>query len=108
MTMTQASEVIWMRVGFEDGYYPFATVEDAADHLAEFYGTEKVGRHNEYGVSADGSQGDNFISLFWGTDPKDGNAKMTRQLTEDEITEVNLSLESIRDCREANQEDQIG
>jgi hypothetical protein len=108
MTITQAPEVIWMRIGFEDGYHAVVTVEDAADHLAEFYGIENVARHNEYGVSTDGFQGQNYISLYWGTDPKDGNAEMTRPLTDDEITEVNLSLESIRDCVEANHEDREG
>ena len=67
MATIQASEVIWMRVGFEDGYHPVASVEDAADHLAEFYGIERIARHNEYGVSADGFQGENFISAYWGT-----------------------------------------
>lgn len=108
MTITQTPEVIWMRIGFEDGYHPFVTVEDVADYLAEFYGIERVARHNEYGVSADGFQGDNYISAYWGTDPKDGNAEMTNQLTEDEIAEINLSLESIRDCEEANLPGQDG
>src|ERR1700733_15089105 len=110
MVNTRAPQVIWMRVGFEDTYRPFLTVEAIADHLADFYGIDRVPRHvgqDQHGVTAKGFQNHNYISLFWGTDPDDRSgekAELTRPLTDDEIEELNLSLESIRDCEEANPE----
>jgi len=99
---TTIPEVVWMRVGDEDSYHPFDSVEDAAQYLGEFYGVRQIACMDEYGVTAAGFEGHNYISLYWGTDPKDGSAEMTRALTDDEISEFNLSLEAIRDCEEAD------
>jgi hypothetical protein len=93
-------EVVWMRVGDEDSYHPFDSVEDAAQYLGDFYGVQEVAFRNQFGVTAPGFEGYNYISLYWGTDPKDGNAEVTRALTDEEIEEFNLSLEAIRDCQD--------
>jgi hypothetical protein len=96
-------EVVWMRVGDEDSYHPFDTIEDAAQYLGDFYGVQEVNCKDQYGVTAPGFENHNYISLYWGTDPRDGSAEMTRPLTDDEIAEFNLSLEAIRDCEEASE-----
>ena len=95
-------EVVWMRVGDEDSYHPFDAIEDAAQHLGEFYSIRQIVFRNRFGVTTPGFEGNNYISLYWGTDPKDGSAEMTRALTDDEIDEFNLSLEAIVDCEKAN------
>src|SRR5438128_6978920 len=99
---TVIPEVVWMRVGDEDSYHPFDAVEEAAQYLGEFYGVQQIAWKNQYGVTAAGFEGNNYISLYWGTDPKDGSAEMSRALTDDEIAEFNLSLEAIKDCEKAN------
>ena len=95
-------EVVWMRVGDEDSYHPFDAIEDAAQHLGEFYSIRQITFRDRFGVTADGYENLNYISLYWGTDPKDGSAEMTRALSDDEIHEFNLSLEAIVDCENAN------
>jgi hypothetical protein len=95
-------EVVWMRVGDEDSYHSFDTVEDAAQYLGEFYGTQQITRKHQSGVTTAGFEGNNYISLYWGTDPKDGSAEMSRALTEEEISQFNLSLEAIVDCENAD------
>lgn len=87
------AQVIWLRVGDEDGYHEFDGIEDAAEYLA-LSGVRKIERHCQYGVSADGYEGRNYISAYWGSPD---NADATRDLTDTEIEEVNLSLESCAD-----------
>ena len=94
-----------MRVGDEDSYHPFDTIEEAAQHLGEFYSIGQIIFRDRYGVTADGFEGNNYISLYFGTDPKDGSAEMTRALTDDDIDEFNLSLEAIVDCENAASHD---
>jgi hypothetical protein len=89
-------EVVWMRLGDEDSYHPFDTLKDAAQYLGDFYGIQQIDCKVQYGVTAPGFEGNNYSSLYWGTDPKDGGAEMTKALTEDEIEEFNLSLEISR------------
>lgn len=96
--------VIWMRVGDEDGYHAFDTVEDAAQGLWDSDRVASVERFDS-GVTAPGFEGENYISLYWGTDPQDGSAEMTRLLTDDELEEFNLSLESCADCEHVSRTD---
>lgn len=94
-----ASEVIWMRVGDEDDYHEFDTLEDAAQYLADCYRLERIDRYKKYGVCAEGFVGNNYISLYWGLpDPGDGSAEATRELTDEEIEEINESLEACAEC----------
>ena len=95
-------EVVWMRVGDEDSYHPFDAIEDAAQYLGEFYSLRHITYRDRFGVTAPGFEGNNYISLYWGTDPKDGSAEATRALTDDEIDEFNLSLDAILDCENAD------
>jgi hypothetical protein len=90
-------EVIWMRVGDEDGYHAFDAVEDAAEYLGEFYSIAAVERGPRFGVTTDGFTGLNYISMFWGLD--DGDASAIRELADDELNELNESLDSIEWCR---------
>jgi hypothetical protein len=93
------AEVIWMRVGDEDDYHEFDTLEDAAQHLADFYQLDRIDRYTQYGVCAQGFIGHNYISLYWGApDPGDGSAEASRELTDEEIEEINESLEACADC----------
>lgn len=98
----ETPQVMWVRVGFEDDYHPFIDVESVAQYLNEFYDLVEVFRHDEFGVTAEGFTGNNFISLFWGTDPTDRSGKhpeMTRPLTHEEIVEINDSLEACAECQ---------
>ena len=79
-----------------------ADVEAVAEYLNEFYYLAEVFRHDEFGVTGAGFIGRNFISLFWGTDPSDSigeDAEMTRSLTDEEIVEINDSLEGCAECQ---------
>jgi hypothetical protein len=94
-----ATEVICLRAGDQDDYHEFDDLEEAAQYLADFYQLERIDRYKKYGVCAEGFAGHNYISLFWGPpEPGDGSAEATRELTDDEIEEINESLESCADC----------
>jgi hypothetical protein len=89
------SEVIWMRVGDSDSYRSFDSIQEAAEDLGEsrIGYVERIVMSSGYGVSAPGYEGWNFISLYWGTDK---SADMERELTDEEIAEINLSLQAMR------------
>ena len=101
------NEVIWIRLGDDDGYRSVHSIEDAADLLFHCGSCEilncppirHVERFNAMGVCSPGFDGNNYISIYWGTDESNpGDAKVTRHLTDDEIEELNLSLDSLNDC----------
>ena len=92
-------QVIWMRVGDEDGYHAFDTVEDAAEYLGEFYCLAAVERGPRYGVISGDFIGLNYISLYWGLDDEDAEAM--RELNDSELTELNESLDAIEWCQMA-------
>ncbi len=96
---SRVSQVIWMRVGDEDGYHASDTVEDAAEYLAEFYSLASVERGPRYGVISGDFSGLNYISLYWGLNDEDAEAM--RELNESELTELNESLDAIEWCQVA-------
>ncbi len=87
-----ATDVLWMRLGDSDDYHAFDGLDDVADVLAEV-GIGEVDRYCLYGVSAPGFQGHNYISLYCGPDPGDGTAEASRELTNDELAELQLRLD---------------
>lgn len=88
-----ATDVIWMRLGDSDDYHAFDDLDEVADVLAEF-GVDGVERHCLYGVSAPGFHGQNYISMYWGPDPGDGSAEASRELTDDELIELQSTLDA--------------
>lgn len=89
------SDVIWMRLGDGDDYHAFDDLGEVADLLAEC-GIEEVDRYGLYGVSAPGFCGHNYISLYWGPDPEDGSAEASRELTGNELVELQMKLDDRR------------
>jgi hypothetical protein len=86
-------DVVWMRLGDGDDYHAFVDLDAVADLLAEF-GIGLVERYCLYGVCAAGFEGHNYISLYWGPDPGDGSAEASRELTDDELVELQRTLAS--------------
>lgn len=58
---------VWVRVGNGDDYHDFKTPYEAGNYIGQFTADRKP-RHNDLGVSLDGFEGQNYISLFWGDD----------------------------------------
>jgi len=59
-----------------------------AEHLRLHNVTTPLVRHSRYGVTTDGFEGNNHISLFWG----DHEAQPIRGLTPAELDEINRRL----------------
>lgn len=96
---SRTPEVIWMRVGDEDGYHAFDSVEDAAEYLGEFYSLAAVERGPRYGVISGEFIGLDYISLYWGLDDEDAEAM--RELNDTELNALNESLDAIAWCQMA-------
>ena len=94
-TKAEVTDVLWMRLGDGDDYHAFDGLGEVADLLADF-GIEKVDRYVQYGVSATGFQGHNYISLYWGPNPGNGSAEASRELTDNELIELKVMLASRR------------
>ena len=84
-------DVIWLRLGDADDYQAFDDLNDVAEALVES-GVETVERHCLYGVRTPGFEGNNYISLYWGPDPRDGSAEASRELTDSELMTLAADL----------------
>jgi hypothetical protein len=82
-----------VRIGDQDDYHAFDTLDDAAKHLAA---CRVIGKLTDYGmgsvVSDDFCDPWNYISLFWG--PEVGT--WVRDLTKDELATLNDRLDRER------------
>lgn len=87
-------EVIWMRLGDGGEYEAHDDLDSVADTLAEFR-VREIEPHCQYGVSASGFTGHNYISLYWGPNPGDDSAEASRDLTDEEIAGINKRLEKL-------------
>lgn len=88
---TNGIDVIWLRLGDADDYHAFDGLNDVAEALVES-GVETVERHCLYGVRTPGFEGNNYISLYWGPDPRDGSAEASRELTDSELMTLAADL----------------
>ena len=88
-----ADDVLWIRLGDASDYEAFDDLDGVADLFAEF-SIKEVSRYGLYGVSASGFRGHNYISLYWGPDPGDGSAEASRELTGEELMELNRLLDA--------------
>ena len=86
-----ANDVIWMRLGDGDDYHALDDLDSIADVFAQF-GIKEIEHYCLYGVTAPGFEGHNYISLYWGPDPDDGTAEASRELTDDELIELQKML----------------
>ena len=75
---------LWMRMGDMGEYQDHDDIEGVAEELWESH-VANVTRTHRFGVSSDGFEQDNHISLFWGDD----EASPERPLTDDEISYIN-------------------
>jgi hypothetical protein len=57
-----------VRVGDGDDYHNLDDLSGVADHLRVGNVTTPLVRLSKYGVTTDGFEGNNHISLFWGDD----------------------------------------
>lgn len=81
---------LWLRAGDADDYRPFDDIEDVAEHLGAF-GVTEVEWHTRYGLSCSEFRGHDYISLYWAVDV----AYPDRELTADEIEELNICLQRV-------------
>lgn len=79
--------VLWMRLGDGGEYESFDGMAEVADSLREsnVSGISKV----DGGISAPGYQGNNYISLYWGTAE---SSDLTNQLSEGEFDDLQNML----------------
>ena len=74
---------LWLRLGDISEYHDYDDIESVAEELWENHVVE-VTRTHRFGVSADGFENDNYISLFWGDD----EASPERPVSDDEIDSI--------------------
>jgi hypothetical protein len=84
-------QFIWVRLGDADIYNRFDDLDEAAEYMALF-GVKHVHRSQMYGVTTEGFEGNNYISLFNG----DGEAQPTRELSNKDIRFLNGRLGCLR------------
>ncbi len=77
-----------IRLGDRDDYHSMDDLSEVVEHLRMNNLTSPLIRHSRYGVTADGFEGNNHISLFWG----DHKAQPIRELTMAELHEINRRL----------------
>jgi len=77
-----------LRVGDCDDYHHEDDLTDLVEHLRMGNVTTPLVRHSRYGVTTDGFEGNNHISLYWG----DREAQPIRELTPTELDEINRRL----------------
>jgi hypothetical protein len=76
---------LWLRVGDQDDYHPFADLEEAADHLGRMT-RGRLTRHNLLGVASTLHRGPhNYISAYFAEEA----GHPTRGLTDGEIDQLN-------------------
>jgi hypothetical protein len=80
---------LWIRCGDADNYNDFGMDYDAAAEYLDRLGViAPLTRYGQYGVSAPGFTGWNYISLYWGDD----DAQPEGEVTDEELAELNSRL----------------
>lgn len=59
---------LYVRFGDSDDYSEVESIADFVETLRNYGITGPLGRHGEYGVQCEGFRGDNYISLYYGSD----------------------------------------
>lgn len=89
------SERLWVRMGDADSYNDFDDFDSLADYMTELSPTVCgmlrgwLEPRGPYQFEAPGFENQNCISLYWG----DKEAQPVRELTETEISELELLIE---------------
>ncbi len=75
--LLEQEDRIWVRLGDQDEYQDFDTIEDAAEYLHDEFGIKEVDRWVDKGFEGGGYKGGDYVSLFWG----DADAQPTADLS---------------------------
>ncbi len=82
-------EVLWVRCGDSDSYNKFDDLNEAAEYLKEAGVTDKL-HQCMGGMTAPGFTSANYISIYWGEDPKEPT--MSRQLMKREFLDLRMVM----------------
>lgn len=80
----------WIRFGDAGDYHSADTIQEVAEEFKENH-ISFVERHCLYGVKSNEFQGNNYISLFTGTDP---SGLMIREIPDEDLRILNQAIQS--------------